>query len=112
VADRKDGDQFYQVTAIDADAEYPGDTLKYLTLPNSDEPRSFDGSAKAQGAMTDWLRELRGAWWVEVERMTWRLESDDDLTWWESERDYDYEGAQGWWNHDDDKPMVDRAVTA
>ena len=104
--DPDEGLTFYRVTASDANAEYPGSTLRYLNLADTDRPIRFNDSAEATLSMMAWCSKLKGSWWLETERAVWHAESDGDFSWWETEIDWSFDGAECWWNHDDDKVEV------
>ena len=101
--DPDEGLSFYRVTASDASAEYPGSTLRYLNLADTDRPIRFNDPKAATDAMVEWCGILKGSWYLQVERAQWHHEREDGLTWWETEVDWSFEGGEAWWNHDDDK---------
>ena len=105
-----DGETFYTVAAQDADHEWPPSTARLLTLPGSDEVARFHTEEEAREAMVEWCSTLRGAWWLDVERRTWRAESEPGirgLSWWEQDVDQRYDGPSAWWNSDDGRVEVE-----
>ncbi len=104
----EDGQVFYHVSAVAANGEYPGDSLRYLTLEGHADTARYPTEDQATAAMRDWAAHLKGAWYLEVERGVMARESDPEsgYSWWDYNIDYDHQGKEAWWNHDDGRVEV------